>query len=115
MRTLAAQPPRTRRLCQGTCPGPSRSTRMEPLTRPQVYPHGADGCRNNQGMRSMHTIAVVAGQSIHAGDARREGGGCRSMGLVYLAMHVLPFTVFWNGVTLLEGGLCLMLCLVLMQ
>ncbi len=62
----------------------------------------------------MSTIAV-SGQSIFAGDARREGGGRRSMVLVYLAMHVLPFTVFWTGVTLLEGCVGLLVCLVLMQ
>jgi stearoyl-CoA desaturase (delta-9 desaturase) len=63
----------------------------------------------------MSTTAIVSDQSIFAGDARREGGGWRSMLLVYLAMHVLPFTVFWTGVTLLEGCLGLLLCLVLMQ
>jgi stearoyl-CoA desaturase (delta-9 desaturase) len=37
------------------------------------------------------------------------------MGLVYLTMHVLPLTAFWYGVTPLEGAVCLVLCLALMQ
>jgi stearoyl-CoA desaturase (delta-9 desaturase) len=63
----------------------------------------------------MSTMAAVSDQSIFAGDARREGGGWRGMVLVYLAMHLLPLTVLWTGPTLYEGGLCLLLALVLLQ
>jgi stearoyl-CoA desaturase (Delta-9 desaturase) len=59
--------------------------------------------------------AVDSSHSIFAGDARAEGGGRRVMVLVYLTMHVIPFTVFWTGVTLLEGVLSVLLCLVMMQ
>lgn len=52
---------------------------------------------------------------LFAGDARREGGGRRAMVLVYLAMHLLPFSVLWTGLSLLEAALCLLLCILLMQ
>jgi stearoyl-CoA desaturase (delta-9 desaturase) len=63
----------------------------------------------------MSTTAGAGSQSIFAGDARREGGGRRGMVLVYLTVHLLPFTVLWTGGTLLECAGYLLLCLVLMQ
>src|SRR5215470_9814041 len=61
--------------------------------------------------------AAVAGPSVSlfAGDARREGGGRRALALVHLTMHLLPFTVLWTGLSLLEAVWCLLLCFVLMQ
>ena len=60
---------------------------------------------------------AVAGPSISlfAGDVRREGGGRRVMALVHLAMHLLPFTILWTGLSLLDAAWCLLLCVVLMQ
>jgi stearoyl-CoA desaturase (delta-9 desaturase) len=54
-------------------------------------------------------------RSIFAGDARREGGGHRGRIVVWLAMHLLPLTVLWTGLTLWEGALGALVCLVLMN
>jgi stearoyl-CoA desaturase (Delta-9 desaturase) len=63
----------------------------------------------------MSTTVTASSPFIVASDARREGGGKRGMALVYLAMHVLPLTVFWTDVTLPEVTLGLLLCFVLLQ
>jgi stearoyl-CoA desaturase (delta-9 desaturase) len=59
--------------------------------------------------------AGVAGASLFAGDARREGGGERAMALVHLATHLLPFTALWTGLSRLDAAWGLLLCAVLTQ
>lgn len=48
-------------------------------------------------------------------NAPHEGGGRRALALVYLAMHLLPFTVLWMEITLVQLLLCLLFGFVLTQ
>jgi stearoyl-CoA desaturase (delta-9 desaturase) len=67
------------------------------------------------GRKGEQAAAGLSGISLVAGDARREGGGQRAMALVHLTVHLLPFTLLWTGLSLLDVVWCLLLCIVLMQ